>query len=650
MSCAMIATYNMPAVDEPQLNPQAFDLVAGAMDDAKTFAAVAETRALDTIALLGQFQVDLPPIAVPDVPVTDLPIPSVDAPPAQPTDLSASFPTAPMDPTLGALTPFSLDTPPDFTASMPVLAELNFPNPLTATVPSAPSLDLVSVPVAPDFVLPVVPDLLALNLPAAPTLDLPSFNAALSDMPTAPDVSFAYAESAYQTALLGAMNSRLLDFVNGASTGLTPEVEQAIWNRGRDREAAQLQRAIDEAQRMFAARGFELPGGTLATMIQQAVQDSIGRDVSLSRDVMIKQAELEQSNFHFAFQTAMQLESRLIEHFDQVQTRALDAAKYAVQAVLEIFRARVMLYQADVQAFQARAAVYETQLKAALAQLDVYRAELDGQKLIGELNVQQVEIYKGMLQGVLATADIYKTQVSAANLRIEANNSLLAGFREQVNAYVAQVQAKNSEYEGYATQVKAEVAQVQMFGEEVNAYKSRIEAYGALVNARLGAATLEFKQLQEFPLEAYKARIGAFGAQVAAEAERLKALTTVYDTEVKAYSATEDAKARLSMAGAEVVKATAGAAAERAKVAVAVAEANGRLAVASHETAQASLRAAGQLAGQLAAAAMAARNVHASIQSSASAGTSVNTSRSFADHMSTSISQSCNDNYSHSDN
>jgi hypothetical protein len=46
------------------------------------------------------------------------------------------------------------------------------------------------------------------------------------------------------------------------------------------------------------------------------------------------------ANFHFAFKTSMELENRLLEHFDQVAARQLDATKFAFTALIQLFDAR----------------------------------------------------------------------------------------------------------------------------------------------------------------------------------------------------------------------------------------------------------------------------------------------------------------------
>ena len=621
-------------------------IVTSVIADSGAMAHAAQAVALQAIAALGNFHLNLAPLAPPAVPDPQVNPSVLGTVPSDP-GAATNFPYAPGEPALASLALFDPDTPPAYDVAPPFLVDIPVPDPFAALVPPAPVLGEVAMPVAPGFVLPEVPTLIALNLPDAPTLDLPDFTDVLGAAPGAPTASFSWSEVTYDTALLGTLNSRLAELVGGAASGLSPAVEDAIWQRGREREALLAQDAVGEATRMFAGRGFSIPGGTLARIVQQALQDANGRASALSRDVMIKQAELEQSNFQFAFNTAMQLESRLIEHFNAVQNRALDAAKFTFQALIQIFQARVQLYQADVAAFTAKADVFKTRLQAALARLDIYKAELEGQQLIGALNTQLVQRYTAQLEGVKTTAELFRTQVDAAKAQLEAQQQRVSVYVAQLQGYDSQVKSKATEYEGYATRVRAELSKVQMFSEQVGAYKSRTEAYGALVNARLGAQSMNFKQLQEFPLEVYRQRVAAYQAGVSAEAERLRAEVALFEGRVRAFAATETAKATQVEAQVEVARLHTQVFTSGAQLQLQAGEANLRLAVSAAETAQGSLRAAAQVSGQLAAAALAARNVHAAISQTDSDSSSRSASISNTNASSNSGSSSESDSTTH---
>ena len=622
------------------------ELVTEIIDDTSTLALEAQDRALAAIEKLGNFNINLQPIDTPSIPVPTLVIPAIGVAPPDPPELTTNFPATPLEPVLTDVPLITVPDEPEFLNVAPVLLDIPVPDPLTATLPAEPTLTTVMIPVSPDLVFPAVPILADFNLPDAPTIDLPLFEASIGSLPIAPDTEFAWAEVEYSTQLLSTMNTKLLGYVNGASTGLDPVVEEAIYNRARDRQAELTQGTIDEANRNIASKGFRVPNGVLVKIVQQALQEKLQKDSDISRDIMIKQAELEQTNFQFAFTTAVQLESKLIDHFNQIQARSLDALKFTFQADIDLFNASIALFDADVKAFSVRADIFKVRLQAELARLDVYKAELEGQKLLSEINESQVRIYATQIEAVSVTVDVFKAQVEAAKVEIDAQGAQVDVFRAQLQGFESQVSAKTSEFQGYATRIQAEATKVEMFGTQAQAFKSRTDAYGTLVQAKLGEQDMTFKQLQEFPVEIYKQRIAAHQSGVQAEASRVGAVADVFKTRVDAFAAEEQAKATHTGAEVDVLKATSGVAVSQAELSIQAAQTNTQLAISSNETAQASLRAAGQLSGQLAAAALAARNVSASLSSSDSFADSSSANLAESDSRSTSDSRSYAESFS----
>lgn len=623
MSVPIFGTFGAPPAPPkpPELDRTATDAVQSIIQTSTDYAGAAQNSAIRAIDALGKFQPSLPAVSSAPINLPSVSLPQLGFAPVEPTGINASFPNAPSELALGTVPNVDLGSMPTYDVGSPMLIDIPLPDPLSALLPSSPTLAVVPIPVEPSFVLPAVPTFIGLNLPAVPTLDLPTFTDTLVDAPSAPNASFTYSEVAYASANLSALNNRLVGIINGGTTGLSPQVEDALWQRGRDREAQVSQRAIEEAQRMFAARGFSMPSGTLLRVVQQAIQDSLGRDAALSREIMIKQGELEQSNFQFSFNAAINLESQLMDQFNQVQARALDAAKFTFQAVLQIFNAQVQLFQANVQAFQAKASVFETRLRGALAQLEVYKSQLEGQKLIGDLNTQQVQQYSAQIDAVKALSDVYKTRVDAAKAQIDAQRAQVEIYTAQLTGYDSQVKSKATEYQAYATRVQAELTKTEIFSQQVGAYKSRVDAYGVLVNAKLSQQTMDFRRLQEYPLEVYKSRVQAYQTSVAAEAQRVQSLISVFDQRVRAYGTVEGAKTANSGLQVEYAKALAGVSVSAAQIAVSTSSANLAAATAASETVQASLRAAAQVSSQLASAALSSRSVHASLSDSTSNST-----------------------------
>mgnify|MGYP000850418147 FL=1 len=610
-------------------------LVAEALDDAGAFAEEAQDRALKVLEQLGSFSVQIPVVTAPIIPIPEANLPVLGDAPQEPTDLLASFPAAPEVPSLGSVSSISLPQVPEFNEVAPIISNIAAPAALNASLPAEPSLSNLILPDSPSYTLPSVPTLAGLNLPVPPSIDIPFFSETVGELPLAPSVEFAWNDVTYSSTLLDQSRAKLLDVISGEVQALSPEAEEAIWNRARDREARLTQGSIEAAMSSFAARGFQLPSGTLVRIVQEALQEQLQKESSLSRDIMIKQAEMQVENFRFTLTAAIQLEGKLIDSFNLAQARSLDAAKFTFQSYIELFNAKVSLFQADVQAFQAKAEIFKTQLQAELARLEIYKSEIEGQKLVAQLNESQVRTYVAQLDAIKTVADIYRAQVDAAKAVIEADGVKVEMFRSQIAGYESLVKAKSAEFEGYATRVRAEATKIDMYTAKTQAFKSRAEAFDSLVKATLGASELDFKQKQEFPLEVYKQKTSGYLAAIQAESSRINALADVYKTRVDAFAATEGAKSELAKAQTEVLKSVTDASVAQAELSLKAIDQNIRMAIAAHETAQQSLRAAGQLAGQLAAAALSARNISASLSSSDQFGTQNSISTSSSDSTST---------------
>lgn len=632
---------SLPAVPSlPTLTPvsgTAPSTVTGMLASSGALANASQSAALQAIGQLSGYAAtiqSITPDAINTVKV-NVPAPGV-APMA--SNLAPQFPAAPDEPVVGSVPAFTLTAPPVFDVAAPDVLTLPLPDPLNAiAVPEQPTLEAIPVPVEPDYQLPAVPTLLSLALPEAPTVDFPLFDAGLGAAPEAPDVELVFNDVAYHSTLFSAMQERLTGLAERDATGIDPDVEQAIYDRARDREALLTHRASDEALRLLRARGLAMPEGTLLRTVQQALQHGLRRDAALSRQIVITRAQLAQSNFKFALDSMIAIEGQLIELHNAAQARALQAAQAMFQSQLQLFNGAVLLFSAKVAGFGAEATAFKAKLERALADAERYRSELEGQRIIGQLNAQQVAIYTAKIDGLAGLSSIFKSRVAAAKTLISSEEQLIAAFRSHVAALEAQITAKRSEYENYAAAVRGELLKAEHFGTQVAAYRSQVGAFDALAKAKLSAQTLAFKQGNEFPLALYRSRIDGYQTAVSAAAERLRTEANVYSTRIKAFVSTEDAKTSHLQTQLEAMRAESAALVGQAELNIAAGRANLDAATTAAGIAQGNLRAAGQLTGQLAAAAIAAQGVHASISETGSMSTSH--SESTSQHEGESVSQ-----------
>lgn len=576
--------------------------------------------------------------------------------PVAPVGLTMNLPPVPAQPTVLPVTGITVGDAPSFSATLPVVNfAIPVPAPLTASTPLAPALPDVAIPASPTVVLPDVPTLLGIDVPTAPLLNLPTFTAVQPDSPLAPDYIFSFSEQAYTSQLLQDLRTQLDAWVNGASTGLAPAVEQAIWSRDRTRELAALSRKYKESIRMFAARGFSKPPGALDIDLQQAMQDSMATQSGLSRDIMIKQADLEQTNRRFAFEQAWKVEEGLITYTNQISQRAFDAARYAQQIGIDIFQAVVARYRADVEAYQVDVDVYKAALQAELTKLDVYKALLQGQQLIGTLNAQSVDIYKAKISAAQTLVEVFRAQVEAANTSAMVNKTQIESYAAQVGAYAEIVRAKAAEYDAYATQVKAEVSKVDAFSAEAAAYNSEVQGFKATVEALAAAKDIEIRVNQQTPLDLFKALTDVYRTQVDAESSRVGAVVKSYEAQTQAFTAEVQGEASRIGSEVDVYKSNTALAVAQGNLRIEAAKANIANLVQSVNLLIESIKGGAQVAAQLAAASLSSINLSGQIGDhsnysvgysnsiSTSDSTSNSTSNSTSDVTSTSTSTSTSD-------
>jgi hypothetical protein len=213
------------------------------------------------------------------------------------------------------------------------------------------------------------------------------------------------------------LQTQLDAWVQGTATGLPPFIEQAIWDRGRAREAVASGAKRKDVLRQFSLRGFSKPPGSMAIALSEAAQEAQNNDVTSSREVMIKQADLEQSNRRFAFETAWKVQEGINNYIRERMNRLFEAYK-AWQADL------VMDAGHQAQIFGAEATVYGALTSAQAA---VFRGQVDVN--IAEANIR-IESAKANLQALIQKATILVEAVKGA---AQVSGQLAAAALSAVN-------------------------------------------------------------------------------------------------------------------------------------------------------------------------------------------------------------------------
>ena len=425
--------------------------------------------------------------------------------------------------------------------------ELDFGQPPTLTVgdvPTLPEVREVVLPEAPDVTMPGLPQFLSLQTHSFGGVNL--HEDWLNKLDDIPELSilepapFTYSPGAkYASELLDNLKATLNARIHGG-TGLSPVVEQQIWDRARDRETRVALAREQEVLRAAEALGFPLPSGVLAGQLADARREYHDKVSDLSREVAIKQADLEQQNMRDTIASAIQLESTLIDQCYKLEMLAFEAAKTAADIALSAFNGALEKFKALLAGYQAYAAAYDTLIKAELSKVEVFKAMLSAEQLKADINKSLVDRYKAEIDGRMAAVEIYKARVGAAQTLVDIEKARIEAGGERVKAFVATVNAETAKAELYKIRVNAETA-------KVDAVEAVARAYGAKVSAQSEKARVEVSK--------YQALIAAKGLEWDGWKARLQAESARIDASARASSIAADAY----RAGAAAAEAQAGA-------------------------------------------------------------------------------------------
>lgn len=462
--------------------------------------------------------------------------PSLEAAPAAPvfTAISAQFP---------ANSPPAIPTSPDVSIleptepSRPSLSPTIIPNPTLRAAPVAPDVTLEWTPPAEPgaWQPPAPPAFLTVNL--QPFEGMQTFSSLLSQLTAAPaDLSLlqptpfqAPQIDRYDSAILRAVQELLATRMRGG-TGIAPEVEEQIWSRGRDREAAAATTNLAEVMRNAEARGFALPSGALHAELREAQRAQHAKQAELSRDIAIKQAELEQANAKQAIDQALQLEAQLIQYTTTIEQRTFEASRFLAENAVSIYNAVVQQYAINLQKYSTLANVYQTLMAGERSKVDVYRATVEAETAKVEINKSLIEQQRLQLDVRSTEIELYKSLLEAGRVYLEAEKLKIDAFGENVRAYVAEVNAETSRVEGAKIRVEANKA-------VVDAYRAEVDAYSAKANTRISMVRAR-AEVYDSQVRAYLGQTQQYATAVGAEAERLRALTGVEALRLDAYRTT----------------------------------------------------------------------------------------------------------------
>lgn len=279
-----------------------------------------------------------------------------------------------------------------------------------------------------------------------------------------------------------------------------------------------------------------LPSGVLAAQLQDARREYHDKLSGLSRDIAIKQAELEQANVKHALEQGVTLEGRLIEYANNIEQRAFDAARAAAQNAVEIYNAQVAAFKVNLERYTTLASVYNALIEGEKAKVDAYRAEVDAERTKAEVNRALIEQQRAQIDVRATEIKLYETQLGAVQSLISVEKLKVEAFGERIRAYVAELNAETVKVEVFKAQNDSNRTRMETFKSEIEAYGTKLKALGDVAVARAN--------VYDAQLRGYAALTQRYATAVTAEAERVRANVSIGQLKVDAFKAeVEQAKA-----------------------------------------------------------------------------------------------------------
>lgn len=464
---------------------------------------------------------------------------------------------------------------PAFTYNAPVFANISTPAQLEALTAVIPFINPITVPDAPSALLSinlVPPTIHDITIPTAPTVVLPEFLVTQpnTDIATPTDFAVEYAQNYADssTAMRATINAELdaqllklnpryteqmakledkLSLFLEGGTALPPEVEQAIFNRTRDKINEEYLRTRDGIMVEGSKRGFTIPGGAQFSALSQARQAAADNNSRASIEIAIKQAELEQNNTQFAVTQTQNLRTAVMQTMTawftgliQLNGQGLEYSKDLLAASIAVYETLVKIVASRVEVYKAEATIYATKLDAAMAIYEVYKAEVSALQAQAQVDTAKVEAFSAQASAYNALAGAYKAIIDGTVAKAEVEKLKVDIYETEVRAYATKVGAKQAEWQGFAAQLQGETAKSEVYKSQVGAYSAQVTAYNTKINA-YNARVDGISKQNVGTVDVFKATVDAYAARVSAEGTRAQAEGVAAASEAQKFEAEANA-------------------------------------------------------------------------------------------------------------
>ncbi len=213
----------------------------------------------------------------------------------------------------------------------------------------------------------------------------------------------------------------ICDAITQGGTGIKPSVEAQIWERDRARLLREGARAEQDLVRQFAARGFPLPPGALHAGMARIQEDVRDKTAQLSRDVAIKQAEMEVENVRFAVQQAISLYGVAMDAAKNYMAALAGTAGTPAQLLPSVTDSQSRLISAASDYYRSRITAKELELKAVMPNAE-YQQQANSKN-----QDAQMQAIRNQVDVAVEAAKALSTQIAALLNALHTSASISGG-------------------------------------------------------------------------------------------------------------------------------------------------------------------------------------------------------------------------------
>jgi len=391
-----------------------------------------------------------------------------------------------------------------------------------------------NIPTAPSIVLPDSPSLSEIVLPAPPSITLPLFDAQLpEEIMRTPD-GFSWEESPYNSEVWSNLLAKVQDGLVNGGTGLGPDVEGAIWDRARSRQAAENDKLFQKIRDSYV--GYSMAPNALASAEAEAFRHISRNNRDLNSDIAIKQAELAKEHSQFILEKGLSLEEVLRSFHNAQANRSFEVAKAVAKNSIEIVNVLISRYNSKLERYKAEASVYESKVKAALAEVDVFKSMVEASKVSSEVQKNLVDIYGKQIDAIKTHVQLYSAQMENVKVAADIEKTKLEAFQLETQAYIARMSAEKVKFDIYQAETEAEKAKAQTFAEQVRAFVAQVDAKKAESSLKMINLDSVLKE-NAMKIEEYRGELTGYSAAIDATSKKVGAVVEGFKAEVSAYSA-----------------------------------------------------------------------------------------------------------------